>query len=377
MSDIAFINWLYHYNYGGVESRVERICAEVSADLRTEMIYAAPLIGGAGIENRPFKQTRIRLPFDPYRGIWKSKHGWEHHFLSRATAVLRRSRPTLVDAQGIGALAALDADLPVVTTVRGGEVWLERDRHAPRILRDSRLVIAANQQTYRALLARGFEPDRLEQLYAGVETAAIDAAQPLSVVEREAFGLPADAKIVLSVHNFAPKKNAINVAAAFSKLKLHDRGYVLVFAGDGPGEERAKTVAYCRDNAVAGVHFVGKVDQSQVYRLLRSSDLFLLPSLQGEGWGMVFLEAMAAGVPTICSSLCGILEAMEDGADLVAVPEPERADSVAETLQAVVEDADLRARLAIRGRESSRAFDWPAQARKYLDFLARRNLLPS
>jgi glycosyltransferase involved in cell wall biosynthesis len=103
----------------------------------------------------------------------------------------------------------------------------------------------------------------------------------------------------------------------------------------------------------------------------RRADVFCLPSRQ-EGFGIVFLEAMAAGLPIVAARAGATPEVAPEGIASLLVP-PDRADLLAAALDRVLADEDLRTRLSEGGRARWRAYDWPEVARR---FLAATRLAP-
>jgi phosphatidylinositol alpha-1,6-mannosyltransferase len=118
----------------------------------------------------------------------------------------------------------------------------------------------------------------------------------------------------------------------------------------GGGEGRASLEALARETGVEGaVRFTGLVTDGELSAWYRASDLFALPS-EGEGFGLVFAEAMARGLPCIASSRDAGSEVVQDGVTgLVVDPRDEK--TVAAALLRLLGDAALRARMGTAGRE--------------------------
>ena len=91
--------------------------------------------------------------------------------------------------------------------------------------------------------------------------------------------------------------------------------------------------------------------------------MFVFPSLY-EGFGLPPLEAMASGTPVVTSNVSSLPEVVGDAAVLV---DPYSARSIADGIQRVLVDPDLRETLRVRGLERARAFSWEASVRRTLD----------
>ena len=113
-------------------------------------------------------------------------------------------------------------------------------------------------------------------------------------------------RLVTHVSNFRPVKRVHDVLSVFAILKKEVKSR-LIMVGDGP--ERSSAEEYTKELGLTGVvDFVGK--SNDVYRILCSSDLFLLPS-QRESFGLAALEAMAARTPVIATDEGGVPEVVE------------------------------------------------------------------
>jgi N-acetyl-alpha-D-glucosaminyl L-malate synthase BshA len=123
---------------------------------------------------------------------------------------------------------------------------------------------------------------------------------------REQVG--AKKKILIHVSNFRPVKRVRDIVRIFAGVQ-REMPAALVMVGDGPDRGAAEQEA--RDLGVhEHVYFLGKLDA--VAPLLASADLFLLPS-ENESFGLSALEALACGVPVVCSNAGGLPEVVRDG----------------------------------------------------------------
>lgn len=119
---------------------------------------------------------------------------------------------------------------------------------------------------------------------------------------------PDDQLIITHISNFRPLKRVIDILKVFKKVneKLNVK---LLMVGDGP--EKVRAVRYSKANGLdTSVLFLGM--SNEIDEILCFTDLFILPSEQ-ESFGLAALEAMAHGVPVVCSDVGGLPEVVEDG----------------------------------------------------------------
>ena len=140
-----------------------------------------------------------------------------------------------------------------------------------------------------------------------------------------------------------------------------------------PGaDERTAIRSLAQARAVAGrVSLVGPIPLDQLLPRYRAYDVFVLPTLPGEGVPRVLLEAMAAGLPIVTSRVSGIPSLITDGANGLLVDVPS-ARAVADAVLRIVHDASLRRRLIAGGYATARAHTLQAQAARMMQDVSVR-----
>lgn len=132
---------------------------------------------------------------------------------------------------------------------------------------------------------------------------------------RREDGIPADAVTILFVGKLIEKKRPLDLLRAFQLLTENRQSGMatpkahLLFVGDGV--LRLTLEQYVREYGIPNVHFAGFKNQTELPRYYILSDVFVLPSGEGETWGLVVNEAMCFGLAVVVSSVVGC------GADLV------------------------------------------------------------
>jgi glycosyltransferase involved in cell wall biosynthesis len=134
---------------------------------------------------------------------------------------------------------------------------------------------------------------------------------------------------------------------------------ILHLVGDGPHAESFDRLAV-QLGVDDQVHRHGRVPRDDLLDLYASADVSCNPS-HHESWCMTNFEAMAAGTPVVTSNLPAIMEYAEDGENCLLVT-PGSASEIADAVDTVLQDEDLAARLAGRGRATAESYSWERQA---------------
>ena len=137
-------------------------------------------------------------------------------------------------------------------------------------------------------------------------------------------------------------------------------------ASDGPqtAELRAKTIDDAR------IEWLGRISNDEKAARLRAADVFCAPSLHGESFGVVLLEAMAAGAPIVASDLPGYRNVARPGEHGVLVP-PGDSRSLASALNALIGDETRRDELRAAGSARAAEFSMDELARRYVSIYER------
>jgi len=196
-------------------------------------------------------------------------------------------------------------DVPVITTLHGTDITLVgRDKtYSPVVTfsMNESAAITAVSQNLRDETYKNFKMEKeIEVIYNFVDAKRFNK-KPVTAFRQ--LIAPNNEKILLHASNFRKVKRVEDVVYIFDKVNKVIPSKLL-FVGDGP--ERSTIEALCRKTcAHADIRFLGR--QEQMEEILAISDLFILPS-EYESFGLVALEAMAAGVPVISTNVGGLPE---------------------------------------------------------------------
>jgi phosphatidylinositol alpha-mannosyltransferase len=144
-------------------------------------------------------------------------------------------------------------------------------------------------------------------------------------------------------------------------VREHPTAQLLV-AGRGDPEELDRLIG---DDIRPHVRLLGELSESDKAAFLRSVDVYCAPNLLGESFGVVLVEAMAAGAPVVASDLDAFARVLEDGAAgvLVRRGDPE---ALARELSALLADPARRAQLSAAGSRAATGYDWSVVAARIL-----------
>ncbi len=171
---------------------------------------------------------------------------------------------------------------------------------------------------------------------------------------RSRFGVAADADLVVSVSRLVPRKGMDTlIRAAASLTSSHPRLEVLI---GGSGRDRARLERLIR-SVDSPARLIGRVDDADLPGLYASADLFVMNcrnrwmGLEQEGFGIVFLEAAAAGVPQIAGRSGGAAEAVAHGVTGLVMDDPRSPRALARALASLLDQPDRRQTMGRAARD--------------------------
>jgi glycosyltransferase involved in cell wall biosynthesis len=231
--------------------------------------------------------------------------------------------------------------------VAAATVLLERP--IPRVFRGIPAV-AVSESTRKDLVRRGLP---------GEDVAVIPNGVDLTVYRPDVDTLPFSQPTLLYVGRLKRYKRVDLVIRALAVLR--DRGSAARLVVAGKGDHRRALERLVRELRLEDrVDFRGFVPQAEKVDLMRRAWVHLLTS-PNEGWGIANLEAAACGTPTVASDAPGLRDSVRDGATGFLVPHGDVA-ALADRVQSLLDDDDLRRRLSRNAVEFAQGFSWDASA---------------
>lgn len=249
-------------------------------------------------------------------------------------------------------MALWQADVPVVATFHTStprsramhtfqpllRPSLEKIRARIAVSEDARLTVRRHLRGDAYVIPNGVHVDRFAQAARDPRFVGTSQAPTLAFLGRID----------------EPRKGLAILLEALPVVAARYPGVRILVAGPGDIDEVAKSVpADLRDR----VELLGAVSEADKAALLRSVDLYIAPHLGGESFGIVLVEAMAAGAPVVASDLSAFVRVL--GSDPAGVTFPAGdAPALAETICRLLADPGERHLLAQRGQVRARTFDW-------------------
>lgn len=182
--------------------------------------------------------------------------------------------------------------------------------------------------------------------------------------------------VMLSIGGIEPRKNSITALKAFNiaRAYLKSKGEKLVWligGGETLFDYRAYREEFFAEMGKLGlepdkdIFVLGRIPGDEMPLLYSAADVFVFPSIK-EGWGLVLLEAMAAGVPVISSNIEPMTEFLEDGENSVLIS-PNDYMALAHQIVRVLEGSELRSRLINNGEKTAQMYSWESAALNHIE----------
>jgi glycosyltransferase involved in cell wall biosynthesis len=291
---------------------------------------------------------RLLAGFD---AVWMNGYAYPSNWFAAGAARLRKTR----------ILWRSDMRLDPARSHRRTD-WL-RDRVIRHWIRASDALLYIGQANKAAYIAYGASPQQLFFAPFSVDVDRIEAVCRASAGDRGAlrrkWGVPATAQVALFVGKLLPRKHPealLQLARQSSGLAdLH-----IVFAGSGPMEGSLRAEA--QRAGIANVSFLGFVNQEQLPEVYALADLFVFPS-EGEPWGLVLNEAMAAGlVPVVAENVGAAPDLITPGETGFTFPDRDW-QTMSDVVLRLLRDAGERARVAAQAQARARQYSYDATVR--------------
>lgn len=315
-------------------------------------VLTSPYEGAAAFDAaQPFRIERTREPV-------LLPHPWMVRRIERMADEIGAELVVLDPAVPLG-IVGPSLSLPYDVVLHGAEVTvpgrLPVSRQVlGRVLRRARHVVAAGG--YPAAEAERAAGRRLDVTVVppGVDgTRFVRLGDSQRTSARRHFQFDDDAEVVVAVSRLVPRKGFDTAIRAVSALSSRRPRLVLAIAGAGRDRERLEKLAR---ETKAPVRFLGRVSNEDLPRLYGCADVSIMlcrnrwAGLEQEGFGIVFVEAAACGVPAVAGASGGAAEAVIDGETGFVVSDPRDVAAVVARLEELFDDPERRRRMGDAAR---------------------------
>jgi phosphatidylinositol alpha-1,6-mannosyltransferase len=361
---------------GGIQSYLWELWRRLPPD--SFVVMTTPYRGAEEFDAaQPFRVIRSREP-------WLLPYPWMAGRIDRAAdevgadlvmldpaLPLGQVGPSLRHPYGVvlhGAEVTVPGRLPVTGSMLG------------RVLRGAQLVVAAGGYPAAEGVRAAGRPLPTVVVPPGVDVVRLvplDAAAKAQA--RVRLGLPATGPLVVSISRLVPRKGMDTLVRAAARLRHAHPDLVVAIAGGGRDRERLERLA---GETGAPVRFLGRVDDDALPALYACGDVFAMLcrtrwfGLEQEGFGIVFVEAAAAGVPPVAGASGGAAEAVAHGETGLVVDQPDDPAAVAQAIDALLRDPARRAAMGRAARRRAETeFAYPVLAGRLAAALAAVELV--
>lgn len=345
---------------GGIQAYLHGLFGALPAE--HAFVVAASQSGDrAWDRGQPYRTVRVPMQswtFPRWKKAWQAAR----HLIQREKIEAVVCGKALFEGRAARKLQE-EFHVPYVVCTYAMEIsrWLEREktrRDLLEVLRSAGRVVVINEGTKRLLRTLNVPERKLVKIYPGVAEEFFSA--PSGVDEFRTLHRLVGKRVVVSVARLVPRKGIDVLLESMGKVLRSVPDAHLLIVGGGP--EHGRLSRMVRERGLQRViTFLGEASVDDVSRALACADIFALTPRNLEGFGIVYLEAAATGKTSIGSRTGGVTEAVLDGVTGLLVP-PDDADAAARALVRVLEDENLRTRLAKAARtRAEKEFHWPGR----------------
>lgn len=209
-----------------------------------------------------------------------------------------------------------------------------------------RVIVTGGELTRRAMVERdGLKPNRVTAFPIGIDLDEFRPAPPSRDLRME-LGLPPEHRLVGLISYLRAYKGHEYFIAAASQILARAKDVTFVIVGEGP-EEPAIRARIAELGLTRQVKMLGF--REDLLNVFRSLDIFVIPSVEGDTIPQVLMQALAVGLPVVSTTVGSIPDVVQDGQTGFVVP-PRNSAALADRIQVLLDDPDLRRSLGVRGR---------------------------
>ena len=353
-----------------------------------------PKIGG--IQNLLYEWWR-RLPSESFAVLTSPYSGSEQFDAAQSFEIRRTREPVLLPhplmvrkinkmAKQVGAeLVVLDPalplgligpnlNLPYAVVLHGAEIVVPGrlpvvSRLLSRVLNNAELIIASGSYPAAEASRVCRSSKRIDVITPGVDIQRFKVLSSEQRIEaRKQFGVAEDAELIVGISRLVPRKGFDVLIRAVARLAIEFPKLRLIVGGDGRDRARLERIAR---ELMSPTTFLGRVSDDDLPKLYGCADINAMlcrsrwMGLEQEGFGIVFAEAAACGVPQIAGRSGGASDAVDHNITGLIVEDPTRVDDVVSSLRRLLVDKSQLLKMGQASRlRAENLFDYDKLALK-------------
>lgn len=357
---------------GGVSLRMFRTLQHVMANTDHSVVLFCPknLTHEAMGFNEKYRARLTFVNLDVV-GIGPSRDDYDVD-MNVIPRLVAEYQPDLLHACANWGISSPEIDVPTLLTVhdlipffvreaayRNDEFFgLYKELIETSVAHADRIVTVSEYSKQAVVDMFGVQDDRIEVVYNGMDT---DATPENYLDKYDDFLDSKDlsqGKYIVYVGGFYERKNVIRLVHAFKAFLTQFPDYKLAVTGEGQGSDyvRGQFARFeeARSDIADSVKYMGYVSREHLNALIANARCLVYPSIN-EGFGIPILEAMALGVPALCS---GNTVLPEVGQDAAVYFDPFDTDAITNAMVDVVQDESLRQKKIALGFKRAKDFSW-------------------
>lgn len=172
---------------------------------------------------------------------------------------------------------------------------------------------------------------------------------------------------ILFVGRLEERKGIIHLLQSYEQVKQEYPDTRLIIVGPDSGNGKYDYRQEVAKKGLEDVAFVGYVPEADLPRYYHTADIFCAPAIGKESFGIILLEAMAAGKPIIASKITGYSQLLNSGVEGLLVP-PKDTPALGQAICTLLSDKAMREEMGARGKEKVKRYSWENVARETMDF---------
>lgn len=353
---ICFYTFTFLPTVGGAELLLDGLADSLTARGHSVTVWAPKIRHKDNRMETRYRLCRYPRPLSKRFGVRQTIPFLIWEYVRRGIDVLHCHGAYPAAYVGAGAKKILN--IPMIVRPHGADIlpgeWIRRDARLEKrlilSLNSADRVVAQGQSLASEIVSLGVPPDSVEIIHNGVRRNPVPSASK------------SEPPYLFSMGSLSRKKGYDILLRGFQQLSGEFPHLRLVIAGEG--SQRLELIDLAQKLSLTDkVRWLGEISGEKKQKWLCGALAYICPSRR-EPFSNALLEAMAQGLPIAATTVGGNVEMLENGTSALMVP-PENHAALADAIRLILQNEDLRRRLAEGAFRRSDAFDWERMVDRY------------